>query len=176
MQGREFDLGELVKEANRQFAGAGLAVPDERVSAELDARTVRYYQTEGLISAPAGYEGRRARYTYRHLLQLVAIKALQAQGLSLAQARGWLPDKPVEALQAALAGSLAAGDGNPLSGLPAPDASQVPHEAPMGQRGAPAGLSAYRLAPGVNLLIDPDLVPDPARLAKALMTRLDGEG
>ncbi len=106
LQGQEFDLDSLVVAVNRQLASAGLSSDDERVAAQLDARTVRYYQTLGLVSKPDRYDGRQAVYGYQHLLQLVAIKALQAQGLSLGQVQGWLPAQPVAALQAALAGSL----------------------------------------------------------------------
>src|SRR5947209_16277476 len=50
-----------------------------------DRRTIRYYTTLGLIDRPAELRGRTALYGHRHLLQLVAIKRLQAQGLSLAE-------------------------------------------------------------------------------------------
>ena len=43
-----------------------------------DRRTIRYYTTLGLIDRPA-LRGRTALYGRRHLLQLVAIKRLQAQ-------------------------------------------------------------------------------------------------
>jgi DNA-binding transcriptional MerR regulator len=49
-----------------------------------DRRTIRYYTTLGLIDRPAAMRGRTALYGPRHLLQLVAIKRLQAHGLSLA--------------------------------------------------------------------------------------------
>lgn len=50
-----------------------------------DARTVRYYTTLGLIDRPAALRGRTALYGRRHLLQLVAIKRLQAQGAALGE-------------------------------------------------------------------------------------------
>ena len=77
-------LDELAAEAQRLLQRHGLlgAQPDARVSAAPDARTVRYYTTLGLLDRP-GFQGREARYGRRHLVQLVAIKALQAQGLSL---------------------------------------------------------------------------------------------
>jgi DNA-binding transcriptional MerR regulator len=50
-----------------------------------DVRTIRYYTTLGLIDRPAQMRGRTALYGQRHLLQLVAIKRLQAKGLSLAE-------------------------------------------------------------------------------------------
>jgi DNA-binding transcriptional MerR regulator len=181
MQGQEFNLEHLVTAVNRQIAGAGLASDDERVAAQLDARTVRYYQTLGLVSKPARYDGRQAVYTYQHLLQLVAIKALQAQGLSLGQVQGWLPAQPVAALQAALAGSLTElrESRAPVSlAAPAPQHLRQPDPAFSQTRLAsdaaePVGLPAFRLAPGVTLLIDPDRVADPASLARRLKNLLE---
>lgn len=50
-----------------------------------DARTIRYYATIGLVDRPAGFRGRTALYGRRHLLQVVALKRLQARGLPLAR-------------------------------------------------------------------------------------------
>jgi DNA-binding transcriptional MerR regulator len=50
-----------------------------------DRRTIRYYTTLGLIDRPAEMRGRTALYGRRHLLQLVSIKRLQADGLSLTE-------------------------------------------------------------------------------------------
>ncbi|MFT3880313.1 MAG: helix-turn-helix domain-containing protein [Gemmatales bacterium] len=55
-----------------------------------DARTVRYYTTLGLLDRPASFKGRTAYYGRKHLLQLVAIKRLQAKGLTLAQIQAQL--------------------------------------------------------------------------------------
>ena len=63
------------------YAGAASG----RVRDVPDLRTIRYYTTLGLIDRPAEMRGRTALYSRRHLLQLVAIKRLQARGLSLAQ-------------------------------------------------------------------------------------------
>ncbi len=49
-----------------------------------DRRAIRWYTTLGLVDRPAAMRGRTALYGRRHLLQLVAIKRLQAGGLSLA--------------------------------------------------------------------------------------------
>jgi hypothetical protein len=59
-------------------------VPSNRVRDVPDLRTIRYYTALGLLDRPAAMQGRTALYGPRHLLQLVAIKRLQAQGLSLA--------------------------------------------------------------------------------------------
>jgi DNA-binding transcriptional MerR regulator len=56
-----------------------------RVREVPDQRAIRYYTTIGLVDRPAAMRGRTALYVRRHLLQLVAIKRLQARGLSLAR-------------------------------------------------------------------------------------------
>jgi DNA-binding transcriptional MerR regulator len=68
--------------------GAALSVgydgqPSGRVRHLPDRRAIRWYTTIGLVDRPAATRGRTAMYGPRHLLQLVAIKRLQAQGLSL---------------------------------------------------------------------------------------------
>lgn len=57
--------------------------PSGRVRALPDVRTIRYYTTIGLLDRPAEMRGRVAYYGLRHLLQLMAIKKLQAEGLAL---------------------------------------------------------------------------------------------
>jgi hypothetical protein len=57
--------------------------PSGRVRDLPDRRAIRWYTTIGLVDRPAATRGRTAMYGPRHLLQLVAIKRLQAQGLSL---------------------------------------------------------------------------------------------
>src|SRR5437016_12050752 len=58
--------------------------PDNRTRDIPDQRTIRYYTTLGLLDRAAELRGRTALYGRRHLLQLVAIKRLQARGLALA--------------------------------------------------------------------------------------------
>src|SRR5437763_8613572 len=79
-------LDELSDRVAGELAERGLlgAAADARVSAAPDARTVRYYTTLGLRDRRR-IEGRQARYGERHLLQLRAIKALQAVDLPLAE-------------------------------------------------------------------------------------------
>ncbi len=61
-----------------------------RVRAVPDVRTLRYYTTLGLLDRPAEMEGRTAYYGRRHVLQLVAIKRLQARGMPLAEVQARL--------------------------------------------------------------------------------------
>lgn len=101
-------LDELSREVERLLRRTGLfgAQGDARVSAAPDARTVRYYTSLGLLDRPH-LEGRAARYGARHLLQLFAIKALQAESLGLAEIQQRLYGRTDAELQA-LADQLAA--------------------------------------------------------------------
>ncbi|MCK6551862.1 helix-turn-helix domain-containing protein, partial [Myxococcota bacterium] len=73
-----------------------------------DRRTIRYYTTLGLLDRPV-MRGRTAIYGRRHLLQLVAIKRLQAEGLALADVQARLTGLGLAALKklAALPDELA---------------------------------------------------------------------
>jgi len=72
-----------------ELAGQALnAAPYEgqtsgRVREVPDARTIRYYTTIGVLDRPVEMRGRTAYYGRRHLLQIVAVKRLQARGMSL---------------------------------------------------------------------------------------------
>lgn len=79
-------IGELalaVQQALAESSYAGQA--SGRVREVPDPRTIRYYTTIGLLDKPAEMRGRTAYYGRRHLLQLVAIKRLQAEGKSLVE-------------------------------------------------------------------------------------------
>jgi DNA-binding transcriptional MerR regulator len=98
-----WSLDDLVAEAARLLERLGLdaGVRDGRVSPAPDARTVRYYTTLGLLDRPR-IEGREARYSRRHLVQLAAVKALQAEGLSLGDVQARLYGRNERELQALL--------------------------------------------------------------------------
>jgi DNA-binding transcriptional MerR regulator len=63
----------------KQERGSVTEVPDERM--------VRYYSSGGLISPPESRQGVSAVYGYLHLLQLLVIKRLQAEHLSIRKIR-----------------------------------------------------------------------------------------
>jgi DNA-binding transcriptional MerR regulator len=46
-------------------------------------RTLRFYVAQGLLDKPLSYEQRTALYGYRHLLQIVVIKCLQANHIPI---------------------------------------------------------------------------------------------
>lgn len=50
-------------------------------------RTLRFYVAQGLLDKPLAYEHRAALYGYRHLLQVVVIKCLQANHIPIRKIR-----------------------------------------------------------------------------------------
>jgi DNA-binding transcriptional MerR regulator len=83
-EARLWTIEELCERVAAVLATGYGGVPNGRVRDVPDLRTIRYYTTLGLLDRPAEMRGRTALYGQRHLLQLVAIKRLQARGLSLA--------------------------------------------------------------------------------------------
>jgi DNA-binding transcriptional MerR regulator len=92
MQSRKplWTLDELAAQAALALAVDYAGQASGRVREVPDRRTIRYYTTLGLLDRPAEVRGRTALYGTRHLLQLVAIKRLQARGLSLAEVQAQL--------------------------------------------------------------------------------------
>ena len=60
------------------------------VSTYPDERTIRYYMNEGLVDKPAKYRGTSAVFSYRHILQVLAVKYLQAEYLPLNKIKNML--------------------------------------------------------------------------------------
>ncbi len=171
----QWRLDELVQRSRRLLAllpgGEG---GSRRVRWRPDARLVRYYTTLGLLDRPAELRGRTAYYCDRHLLQLLAIKTLQARGLSLQTVQTELAGLPdtVLAQQIGLppdwVGRLAEESATPDASRTAEPAATLSSPARFWERApaesAPAAspapalpmteLLAITLAPGAQLLID----------------------
>jgi DNA-binding transcriptional MerR regulator len=78
-------LEQLAERAARALVDAEVRVANGRVTGVPDGRLIRWYTTIGLLDRPVIGPGRVAQYGPRHLLQLVAVKRLQAQGAPLAE-------------------------------------------------------------------------------------------
>src|SRR5581483_3568934 len=78
-------IDELAERAAQALAADGVRAPNGRVRDVPDARAIRWYATIGLVDRPHAGRRRSARYTVRHLLQVVAVKRRQAAGRSLAE-------------------------------------------------------------------------------------------
>jgi DNA-binding transcriptional MerR regulator len=84
-------LSELGIEQGR---GTVCLVPDER--------TIRYYLAEGLIQAADEKQGTASVFSYKHLLQLVAVKKLQAEHLPIRKIRELVTGKDEQQLESLL--------------------------------------------------------------------------
>ena len=180
----EFGLTDLVSTAKAILERITPRSVDGRVAAIPDARTVRYYQTVGALNKPLRYEGRSAVYGYLHLLQLIAIKLLQAQGLSLAQIQNALIQRSLKDLETLLNAVISEhGQKSPSSPI---DSKQLHRSSPlfMGKiddeilgiceeptkgwvpiyerlrKSAARDLIAAEIAPGISVMIDPEKVKD----------------
>jgi DNA-binding transcriptional MerR regulator len=74
----------LAEEAARILAESGAAPQGRGTVTELpDERTVRYYLAEGLIPPAEEKQGTASVFEFRHLLRLLVVKKLQAEGLPI---------------------------------------------------------------------------------------------
>ena len=131
-----WSLDELTARVAHALASDGVRAPNGRVRELPDARAIRWYTTIGLVDRPLAGPRRSARYTDRHLLQLVAVKRLQAAGLSLAEIQAELVGATETALQAVarLPGPDHPAQGDQLTAAPMPAAMAVPAAAPQAPR------------------------------------------
>lgn len=77
----------LAVEAAKILSESGLAQERGTVTEVPDERTVRYYLTEGLVSPAENKQGTASVFGYRHLLQLLVVKKLQAEHLPIRKIR-----------------------------------------------------------------------------------------
>lgn len=80
-------VAELADEAAKILTDSGLAQERGTVSELPDERTIRYYLTEGLIPPAEEKQGTASVFGYRHLLQLLVVKKLQAEHLPIRKIR-----------------------------------------------------------------------------------------
>ncbi len=174
-------LDELSALASRILDARGVMVTDGRASDRVDPRTVRFYQTLGIVPKPA-YIGRRAMYGREHLVRVVVAKELQADGHSLSQIHEGLGMHATDDLVAALLKSDAtrapraapAAEPRRAGGQPSsqPPRQSSPQPSPSPATVAATPLRSFQIAPGVTVLIDPALVESPTQLADALAKAL----
>ncbi|NER52792.1 MAG: MerR family transcriptional regulator [Symploca sp. SIO1A3] len=89
-----------------------------RVREDITPRLVRHYATQGMLDEPLK-EGREARYTYRHLLQLLVVRRLLAEGYGASAIDNLATSKNNTELEALLEGGvqLALTAANPALGF-----------------------------------------------------------
>jgi DNA-binding transcriptional MerR regulator len=96
-------LDQLAARVAAELEHLAMEQTNGQVSAVPDGRTLRYYATLGLLDRPIEVRGRRAYYGERHVLQAVAIKALQAQGIALGEIQQRLTGRSDDELRAVVA-------------------------------------------------------------------------
>lgn len=78
---------------------------DARVTDKMSSRLIRYYATQGMLDEPEK-SGRNAQYTYQHLLQVVVVRRLLAEGYASGVIGQLATSKTVEELEALLQGGV----------------------------------------------------------------------
>lgn len=89
-----FSLEELSKRINAWCEEHEVAPASGQAGEIVSERNIRYYRTLGLIDSPEG-----GGYGEKHLLQLTAVRLLQAQGRPLRQIRELLYGRSVQELR-----------------------------------------------------------------------------
>jgi DNA-binding transcriptional MerR regulator len=156
--GHRYTITELAGASAAALDALGIAARNGRVRDRPDARTIRYYAALGLVDRPAEMNGRTAIYGDRHLLQVLAVKTLQARGATLADVQRTLVGASEPELRAAvgpgLPGVLAAVTRQPPAARPdrsfwrAAPAASAPTAYEAARPAAIATLSAPEPPPG----------------------------
>ncbi len=142
-----WSLRDLATVAGAVLDASGVRPINAAACAYPNERTIRFYVTRGLVTPPDG-RGTAATYSYRHLLQVLAIKLRQMEGATLATITKELAETTGDVLERRVAAAL--GPGVPLP-------SHLPLTA---NDAAPRGRAGRALR---SLLSRPD--PEPQQLA-----------
>jgi DNA-binding transcriptional MerR regulator len=150
-----------IAELAEQAAGVLAVSPQQangRVRDVPNERLIRWYVTVGLLDPPLSRRGRVARYGERHLLQLVAVKRRQAEGLSLAEIQEELAGATNETLAAIADVKHSPEPAPPVAPAATPRFWARPPARPEAPKPAspdnPGLVHGLRLAPGVMLLLE----------------------
>lgn len=134
-----FGLQELVDVANGLLPAYLPKDAAGRAADDVNPRLVRFYTTEGLIPEPHK-EGREARYVYDHLLALLLVRKLMAEGFGSAAIRKALSGRQRSELEALLQDEVR------IELAPSQPAAQTTEGVP----GAPASAPAPSMAPSAS--------------------------
>jgi DNA-binding transcriptional MerR regulator len=137
-----WSLDEFVAEVNRLLPEVVPGDAAARGKAEVNARLVRHYATEGALPKPLK-EGAEARYDGDHLVRMLALRRLLAEGFPSALAGAFLRRHDREYLARFLLGELR------LDLDLVPGGAQVDVDRPTMSAGARARLAALRARAGL---------------------------
>lgn len=97
MAAESYSIPDLANAVNDWCREHGIAPANGQAAEDLSERSLRYYRTIGLLDAPDAGGGRG--YGEKHLLQLIAVRLLQARGLPLRRIRELLQSRTLEELR-----------------------------------------------------------------------------
>lgn len=95
-------LPEFARASEEILSELGIEQERGTVSLVPDERTIRYYLSEGLIQPVDEKQGTASVFGYLHLLQLVAVKKLQAEHLPIKKIRELVSGKDEQQLESLL--------------------------------------------------------------------------
>lgn len=99
-RGSEFNgVKELADTTERILRSLGSSQGKSTVSEFPNERTIRYYLTEGLLPQPSEKRGLSLVFGYEHLLTLLVVKKLQADGLPISVIRTLIAGKSESELE-----------------------------------------------------------------------------
>src|ERR671917_156893 len=130
-------LRDLAALAGGILDASGVVPVNAAARARPSERTIRFYVARGLVSPPDG-RGTAAVYSYRHLLQVLAIKLRQMEGATLEAMTREFADLTGDLIERRVAGALGAA-------LPRPDRLPL-LQGPGADRGGAGGRGADRRA------------------------------
>lgn len=88
--------------------GSGIRPVNAAAAVKPNERTIRFYVTRKVVAPPDG-RGTAATYSYRHLLQVLAVKLRQMEGATLTAITAELPQMTGDVLERRVAAALGAG-------------------------------------------------------------------
>jgi len=154
-RGRKYvGLPEFAQTGERVLSQLDLEQERGTVTSVPDERTIRYYLAEGLIQSPGEKQGTASVFGYQNLLQLIAVKKLQAEHFPIRKIRELVADKSEQELETLLgvggAGSKKAGESEAKRYLESLLTPPTGSAAPRGNRMMSLRASAPPMQAGVD--------------------------
>jgi len=139
-----WSLRDLAHVTGAILDASGIRPVNAAAAVKPNERTIRFYVTRKVVAPPDG-RGTAATYSYRHLLQVLAVKLRQMEGATLTAITAELPQMTGDVLERRVAAALGAG-------LPTPDELPLDGDQPVARGRAGKALHVRLL--GASRLAD----------------------
>ena len=174
-------LPEFARVSEQLLADMNLEQERGTVTSVPDERTIRYYMSEGLVQTPEERQGTASVFGYLNLLQLLAVKKLQAEHLPIRKIRELVAGKNEQELEMMLGVRGASGRKTEakryLETLLASAPSQPLKEAaapplpPQVMVGSAPSWQRVEIEPGLELHVRSDYAPPTSARTKSLLEK-----